>query len=124
MISVESTNGHIKPVGDREILWAGASGAFFCVMYGPFKFQGLAKDKDLKALGKKLEYEHGTVLTVYHEAEFGRVVFQVEQPAADFPSLMQEEEPKTLLQRIKEFFQICFKGGLKNARAKNSSSQV
>jgi hypothetical protein len=106
VITVSSTNGHMAPVGDREILWAGASGAFFCVMYGPFKFQGLAED--LKAAGENHEYEHGTVLTVYHEAEFGRVLFQVEQPARHFPELMGQE-PKTLLERIKEFFKSVLK---------------
>lgn len=103
MITVESTNGHIKPVGDREIIWAGTNGAFFCVMYGPFKFS-LAEDlKD----AKQVEYEHGKVLTVYHEAEFGRELFRVEQPACDFPSLLGQE-PETLLDRIKDFFSKFF----------------
>lgn len=109
MITVESTNGHIKPVGDREIIWAGTNGAFFCVMYGPFKYFAAhgAPDLELKP-AKQYEYEHGKVLTVYHEAEFGREVFRVEQPACDFPSLLGQE-PKTLLEQIKDFFQNFLK---------------
>lgn len=99
MITVECINGHVKPAGNREILWAGTSGAFFCVMYGPFNRTGLVEP--LSA---------ATILEIYYEAEFGRELFRVEQPAAN---IRLGQEPKTRWERITDFLKGFFNIDLK-----------